>query len=107
MTEPPGVIFDVDGVLVDSYDAHYQSWQVLGEERGFEFTEAQFLATFGRTTRELLVDTFGASFFSGAKIAELDARKEAIFRELRGGLTDVRSPEDGYPSSSILHVGVA
>jgi beta-phosphoglucomutase len=82
MNETFGVIFDVDGVLVDSYDAHFESWQILAAERGFEFSEAQFIATFGRTTRELLVDTFGAARFTAAEIAELDARKEAIFRDL-------------------------
>jgi beta-phosphoglucomutase len=82
MNQPLGVIFDVDGVLVDSYDAHFKSWQALGKKRGFEFTEAQFLATFGRTTRELLVDTFGDRRFTAAEIAELDACKEAIFRDL-------------------------
>ena len=82
MNEPFGVIFDVDGVLVDSYDAHFESWQALGKESGIEVTEAQFLATFGRTTRELLVDTFGDARFTAAEIAELDARKEAIFRDL-------------------------
>jgi len=82
MNQELGVIFDVDGVLVESYVAHFQSWQLLGAEGGFDFTEAQFLATFGRTTRELLVDTFGPSRFSPAEIADLDERKEALFRDL-------------------------
>ena len=31
-----GVIFDMDGVLVDSYRAHFASWCRMGAERGVE-----------------------------------------------------------------------
>ena len=82
MTDKFGVIFDVDGVLVDSYDAHLRSWQMLGAERGFSFTETRFVETFGRTTREIIRETFGPDRFSSGQIAALDARKEALFREL-------------------------
>ena len=54
MKDEWGVIFDVDGVLVDSYEAHLRSWQMLGAERGFSFTETRFVETFGRTTREII-----------------------------------------------------
>lgn len=33
------VIFDVDGVLVDSYQAHLRSWQLLGAETGTALSE--------------------------------------------------------------------
>jgi len=32
-----GVIFDVDGVLVDTIPLHYRAWQRMFTERGFEF----------------------------------------------------------------------
>lgn len=35
------VIFDLDGVLVDTAKYHYLAWKKLGEELGFEFTEEQ------------------------------------------------------------------
>jgi len=82
MNSELGVIFDVDGVLVDSYDAHFESWQVLGRARGFEFPKRLFLRTFGRTTREVLAETFGATRFTPAEIAELDRCKESIFRDI-------------------------
>jgi len=47
---PQAVIFDMDGVLVDTYQAHYQSWLELAEAEGFHVTEAQFAALFGRTS---------------------------------------------------------
>ena len=47
------VIFDVDGVLVDSYHAHMQAWMRLGEKFGRPVTEAQFIPTFGRRNHEI------------------------------------------------------
>ena len=43
------VIFDMDGVLIDTYRAHYRSWLEVAEAEGLAFTEAEFAATFGRT----------------------------------------------------------
>jgi beta-phosphoglucomutase len=77
-----GVIFDMDGVLVDSYQAHFESWQQLGRQIGIEMTEQQFVATFGRTSREIIADFWPHLATSEAAIADLDARKEALFREI-------------------------
>ncbi len=35
------VIFDLDGVLVDTAKYHYLAWRELGKTLGFDFTEAQ------------------------------------------------------------------
>lgn len=76
------VIFDVDGVLVDSYNAHYESWQLFCAERGLEMTHEQFIATFGRTSREIIRELWHDRVASEAAVAELDDRKEALFRDL-------------------------
>jgi len=34
-----GVLFDLDGVLVDTAKYHYQAWSQLAESHGFSFTE--------------------------------------------------------------------
>ncbi len=39
---PFAVIFDMDGVLVDSYHAHYESWKHLYGELGVEYSEEDF-----------------------------------------------------------------
>jgi beta-phosphoglucomutase len=82
MKRDMGVIFDVDGVLVESYDAHLESWQLLGREEGFEFSEQRFIETFGRTTREILRETYGSRQFTTEQIAALDHRKEELFRQI-------------------------
>lgn len=77
-----GVIFDMDGVLVDSYRAHFESWQMLCREQGLRMTESDFVATFGRTSREVIRHLWGDHAFDDRTIAALDDRKEALFREL-------------------------
>ncbi len=77
-----GVIFDVDGVLVDSYDAHYESWLLLGRERGFTMSPEQFVTTFGRTSREVIRDCWPQLATSDEAVRELDERKEALYRDI-------------------------
>lgn len=81
MEQESGVIFDVDGVLVDSYQAHFDSWQVVARQHGFQFTERIFIDTFGRTTREILRGLPDVSLTLEA-VAQIDADKEAVFRDL-------------------------
>ncbi len=75
------VIFDVDGVLVDSYQAHFLSWREMLGEQGAEFTEAQFRATFGRTSRDIIAQLYPGEL-TDEEIHRLDERKEALFRDI-------------------------
>ena len=82
MSFPFAVIFDMDGVLVDSYHAHARSWQMMAAERGLTMTAAQFDATFGRTSREIIAAIWPEGEYGEEEVAAMDARKEAAFREL-------------------------
>jgi beta-phosphoglucomutase len=82
MPTTDAVIFDMDGVLVDTYHAHYQSWLMMAKREGLSFTEAEFAPTFGRTSREIIAHFWGGGRFNDAEIATLDAMKEAAFREI-------------------------
>jgi beta-phosphoglucomutase len=81
-TAARAVIFDMDGVLVDSYRAHWQSWHFMADELGRGLTEEQFVTTFGRTSREIIAEHWGPDCLSRAEIAEFDRRKEALYREI-------------------------
>lgn len=81
MTDGPvGVIFDMDGVLIDSYQAHYRSWQIVAEERGLRYGEKEFAADFGRTGREIISERWPD--LSDEQAVELHHRKERVYREL-------------------------
>jgi beta-phosphoglucomutase len=82
MSNTYAAIFDMDGVLIDTYRAHYQSWLAMARREGLSFTEAEFGSTFGRTSREIIAHYWGEGRFSDAEIAALDAEKEAAFREI-------------------------
>ncbi len=76
------VIFDMDGVLVDSYRAHFESWQRVAAEQGVSYTEREFAWSFGRTSREIIKGTWGHPEYSDERIQAIDARKEALFRDI-------------------------
>lgn len=82
MSKNQGVVFDMDGVLIDSYEAHFMSWQQAGRAYGLEMSREQFIATFGRTSREVIRELWGDRITTAEAVAELDDRKEAAFREL-------------------------
>ncbi|MEY3457216.1 MAG: hypothetical protein RL215_373 [Planctomycetota bacterium] len=76
-----GVIFDMDGVLIDSYAAHLQTWQECCRRHGRECSEEQFLAGFGRTSREVIRETW-VNPPDDAAIAAFDEEKELLYRQL-------------------------
>ncbi len=74
------VIFDMDGVLIDSYEAHFESWATLAGETGVTFTREHFARAFGRTTRECLAAYWPP--LTPEKIIEFDERKELLYRTI-------------------------
>ena len=82
MVNPYAVIFDVDGVLVDSYHAHYASWQKMAEEQDWTMTETEFAHSFGRTSREIIAELWSDACLSDKDVAEADDRKEFFYREI-------------------------
>ncbi len=76
------VIFDMDGVLVDTFEAHLESWKVVAHEEGAEMTRQQFAETFGRTSREIIAMLWPEKADDGDAIRQFDDRKEEAFREI-------------------------
>ena len=82
---PDAVIFDMDGVLVASGRAHAASWKMLAKRTGISVTDEQFRASFGKTSREIIREWWGADL-PDQRVRELDDEKERIYRELITGL---------------------
>lgn len=76
-----GVIFDMDGVLVDSYQAHFRSWKSAADRYGLSISESEFAATFGRTSRDIIHKLWPARF-NDAEAREFDEAKEADYRHI-------------------------
>jgi beta-phosphoglucomutase len=74
------VIWDLDGVIIDSADEHRRAWQRLAREEGVPFTDADFWATFGKRNDAIFAEKWGP--LSAAEAQILADRKEAYFREL-------------------------
>ena len=75
------VIFDWDGVVVDSSAAHKSSWERLAEERDLILPEDHFTKSFGRINKVIIPELFHWTT-DPDKIQELADRKEALYREI-------------------------
>lgn len=78
------MIFDLDGVLVDSSAFHQESWRLVGLERGFEMTDELFWRTFGMPNRQILPLLLSREL-ADQEVAELSERKEEAYRQLAAG----------------------
>ena len=85
MADGIGVIFDVDGVLIDSYQSHFESWRLLATEIGRSCTEAEFAQRFGRTSRETIVDQWPDRLWTDEEVRALEDRKESLYRNIIQG----------------------
>jgi HAD superfamily hydrolase (TIGR01509 family) len=75
-----GVLFDWDGVVIDSSSQHERSWELLAAERELPLGEGHFKAGFGKKN-EVIIPALGWAD-DPALIREIADRKEAIYRAL-------------------------
>jgi beta-phosphoglucomutase len=79
--ENKAVIWDVDGTLIDSSDAHWQSWRVIFGQEGYpDLDYPTFISWFGRRNDDILREHFGPDipWETLERIAEL---KESHYRD--------------------------
>ncbi len=76
------VIFDFDGVVIDSHEAHERSWFALAEELGEMLTRETFVSTFGQRNESILPFLGWADEGDGERIRTLGDRKESLYREI-------------------------
>ncbi len=77
-------IFDHDGVLVDSLEAHQAAWVELGERTGWPITPEFVRETFGMANPSIFRKLAGESITT-ADIARYTDLKEACYRDLARG----------------------
>lgn len=75
------VIFDWDGVVIDSSAQHERSWELLAEEISKPLPEGHFIKGFGKKNNVIIPEILNWSQ-DPAEIAALGERKEELYREL-------------------------
>jgi beta-phosphoglucomutase len=76
-----GVIFDMDGVIVDSNPYHKIALKDFCSSHGYELSDEQLLKRiYGRTNRDWLTELFGK--LPEDQLAEYAEEKESLYRKL-------------------------
>jgi len=82
------VIFDMDGLMIDTEPASKEGWRAGLEHFGFEMDEELYISLIGRginAAKHLLSDKYGAAF-DFDKAREIRAEQMEIFLAKNGGL---------------------
>lgn len=87
------VLWDLDGVLVDTAPFHFQAWQELFQSVDKGFAEADFRRTFGLRNDAILGDILGE--LTPAEVERLAQRKEELYRDkVEGRVTAIPGAMD-------------
>jgi beta-phosphoglucomutase family hydrolase len=75
------LIFDMDGVIVDSNPAHREAWARFNLQYGLATTDDMFSRMYGRRNDEIVRDYFG-DHLSDDEVAARGRTKEALYRDM-------------------------
>ena len=79
MSKSKAVIWDMDGVIVDTALYHLEAWQAAFQKRGVNFTEADFRHGFGQRNDSIIRGILGADV-SSSQVDAISREKEESFR---------------------------
>jgi len=79
-SEGKAVIWDMDGVIVNSGPYHFKSWQYVFQKRGIDFTEEDFRRHFGQRNDTIIRATLGENV-SQSEIEVIAGDKEENYRQ--------------------------
>jgi beta-phosphoglucomutase len=99
MQQPKAIIFDLDGVLTDTSEYHYQAWKHLADDEGIPFTHEEndaHLRGVGR--RDSLTYLLKGRKVSDEQFEEMMDRKNRYYTELIKNM----SPKDVVPGGVAL-----
>ncbi|MES1257866.1 MAG: beta-phosphoglucomutase family hydrolase [Acidobacteriota bacterium] len=81
MAEIRALLFDMDGVIVDSNPLHRITWAEYNRRHGIETTDAMQQRMYGKRNDEIVSDFFGDAL-SPEEVFRHGAAKEALYREM-------------------------
>lgn len=77
-----GLLFDMDGVIINNHHYHFLAWKKLGQDHDISFDETFYREKMnGRTLNELMKLLFKAPL-SDQEMRKIGEKKEQIYREL-------------------------
>jgi beta-phosphoglucomutase len=77
---PRAVLWDLDGVLIDTFELHFLTWREALSQEGVAFTRATLDRTFGQNNHDTLAYVLGRPP-TPEQEARISARKEQRFRQ--------------------------
>ncbi len=82
----PGIalLFDLDGVIVDSNPVHREAWRLYNLRSGIETSEAMLQRMYGKRNDDIVRDFFGPQL-TDSEVREHGAAKERLYREMMAG----------------------
>lgn len=81
MAEIRALLFDMDGVILDSNPLHRESWTEYNRRQGVETTEESMLGMYGKRN-DMLVRDFLGQGLTDAEVKAHGHAKEALYREM-------------------------
>jgi len=78
---PGGVLWDMDGVIADTSELHFESWRDVLPDYGLRMTEQAHKQTFGMNNKKILTVLMGEEP-EPELLNEISERKEQAFREI-------------------------
>lgn len=102
--QPRAAIFDLDGVLTDTAELHYQSWQILADELKLPFDRKANEALRGLSREESLSRVLGAAAgrFSEHEKRDITRQKNDIYLQRVAAMSE----SDLFPGARELLAGL-
>lgn len=95
------VLWDLDGVIVDTAEYHYLAWRDVFAKKGVDFSMADFMRQFGQRHDTIIIETLGDSVppeeintINDEKQADYRRRVASHIQPLPGAITLIRSLQE-------------
>ena len=83
-TSKRALIWDIDGVIADTAEYHFEAWQYVFQKQGVKFTKEEFLRNFGQRNDTIIRITLGAGI-PPEKAEAIAIEKEENYRKRAKG----------------------
>ncbi len=77
------VIWDMDGIIVDTAQYHLEGWQIVFQKRGTNYTKEDFRLNTGKRSDTIIRSVLGEKILQN-EITEIIQEKDETFRQLMG-----------------------